>query len=194
MTRTNNVFIDFEIVHESDWDRLVGNLRCLPLLLVLCLSGCVTAPAPIPAGYTGPRATITDTSKPVSSVKICFFEITKVDGRKVDCSAEATFRANYGHGFSMDPIVLSREVPAQACVLAIEGVTYVAADILAFGGGMYHVNGEITATLESGKVYFVKGELSKAYSAVWLEDAGGHVVSSKIEKGRRDEPARMAPR
>jgi hypothetical protein len=152
----------------------------------------VTAPAPIPEGYTGPRATITDTSEPVSSVKIRFFELAKVDGRKVEGSAEATFRANYGHGFSMNPIVLSREVPAQTCILAIEGVTHVAADILAFGGGMYHVNGEITATLEPGKVYFVKGELSKTYSAVWLEDAAGHLVSTKIEKGTREKPAPSA--
>ena len=159
--------------------------RYLPLLFVLCLAGCVTPLTPIPEGYTGPRAVITDTSSPVSSVKIRFFQLAKVDGRRVLNSAGATYRANYGRGFSMDPVVTSREVPAQKCVLSIAGVTYVAADILAFTGGNYHVEGEVTATLEAGKVYRVKGELSEAYSAVWLEDADGRVVSTKVEKGTR---------
>ncbi len=97
----------------------------------------------------------------------------------------ATYKKNYGQGFSMEPQLESRDVPAQQCVLSLEAVTHVAADILAFGGGMYHVEGEVSVTLQAGKVYSVKGELSKEYSAVWLEDAEGKLISSKIEKGKR---------
>ncbi len=78
----------------------------------------------------------------------------------------------------MDP-KLTPEVPAGPCVLGIEGVTHVAADILAFGGGMFQVEGDVTATLEPDKEYFVKGVLGKEYRAVWLEDATGHIVSTK---------------
>ncbi len=85
----------------------------------------------------------------------------------------------------MEPFLESRQVPAQQCVLFLEGVTHVAADILAFGGGLYHVEGEVTVTLQANKVYSVKGILSKKYSAVWLEDADGHLISAKIEKGKR---------
>lgn len=85
----------------------------------------------------------------------------------------------------MEPQLESREVPAKTCVLTIKGVTHVAADILAFGGGMYHVEGDVTVTLKAAQTYFVKGVLAKDYCAVWLEDSAGHVVSSKIEKGNK---------
>ena len=85
----------------------------------------------------------------------------------------------------MEPILESRDVPAQTCVLSIAGTTHVAADILAFGGGMYHVEGEVKASLQAGQKYFVKGTLSKEYSAVWLEDSEGLLVSSKVEKTKR---------
>lgn len=162
-------------------------MKFRPLLLTfaLLLAGCVSAPMPVPVGYQGPLAHINDTSTPVSSTKIRFFQLAKVDSRGVETSSAATYKRNYGRGFYMEPQLESREVPAKTCVLSIEGVTYVAADILAFGGGMYHVEGEVTVALEPDKTYFVKGTLSKEYSAVWLEDADGHVVSTKIEKGTK---------
>ncbi len=161
-------------------------MRYLTILVCsLLLAGCVSAPMPVPADYHGPLVRIGDTSTDVSSTKVRFFQLAKVDGRTVETSSVATFRANYGRGFAMDPPVLSREVPATACVLSIEGVTHVAADILAFGGGMYHVDGDVTITLEPGKAYYVKGTLDKNYYAVWLEDADGHIVSNKVEKGTK---------
>jgi hypothetical protein len=159
-------------------------LRFLPFLLIMAFAGCVTAPAPIPPGYTGARAKISDTSTSVSATKVQFFQLEKVDARTVLSSSMATYQKNYGHGFAMDPVLESREVPAQTCVLSIAGTTHVAADILAFGGGMYHVEGDVTASLQPDKTYFVKGTLAKEYSAVWLEDSEGHLVSSKIEKNK----------
>ena len=158
------------------------SLRFLPFLLVAVLAGCVSAPAPVPPGYTGPLATVSDTSTAVSDTKIQFFELEKVDGRTIASSSATTYQKNYGRGFAMDPVVESRKVPAQTCVMSIAGVTHVAADILAFGGGMYHVEGEVKVTLQSDKTYLVKGTLSKEYSAVWLEDSEGHLVSTKVEK------------
>lgn len=159
--------------------------RLLSFLLVFMLAGCVTAPAPTPPGYSGPLTRINDTANSVSATKIQFFQLAKVDGRNVKTSALATYQKNHGRGFAMEPVLETREVPAQQCVLLIEGVTHVAADILAFGGGMYHVEGEVTVTLEPGKSYSVKGVLAKEYSAVWLEDNNGHPVSTKIEKIKR---------
>lgn len=160
--------------------------RLIALVAVfVALAGCVSAPMPVPTGYSGPLARISDTSTPVSSTKIYFFELSSVDGRPVQTSVASTYTANQGRGFYMEPKLETRDVPALKCVLKIEGVTYVAADILAFGGGMYHVEGDVTVTLEPDKTYFVKGELSKEYSAVWLEDASGNVVSTKVEKGEK---------
>ncbi len=162
------------------------NLRAITAVAVLVfLGGCISAPMPIPRDYHGPLAKINDTSSPVSSTKIQFFELAQVDGRAVQTSSASTYRKNYGHGFYMEPQLESRDVPAKTCVLTIEGVTHVAADILAFGGGMYHIKGDVSVTLEPSKVYSVKGTLTKEYCAVWLEDSAGHIVSNKIEKGTK---------
>lgn len=160
--------------------------RIIALVSLMSLfAGCVSAPMPIPTGYNGPRAKISDTSSPVSSTKIQFFQLAKVDGRTVQTSSASTYTANRGRGFAMDPILESREVPAGQSSLQIKGVTHVAADILAFGGGMFHVEGDVTVTLEPEKQYFVKGILGKEYSAVWVEDATGKIVSAKVEKGTK---------
>jgi hypothetical protein len=160
-------------------------LRFLVLALSLLLAGCVSAPMPVPAGYQGPLAKISDSSQPVSSTKIQFFQLAKVDGRPVDTSSASTYRANQGRGFYMEPQLEAREVPARTCVLSLQGVTHVAADILAFGGGMYHVEGDVTVTLDPARTYVIKGTLAKDYSAVWLEDADGHIVSTLVEKGKK---------
>ncbi len=82
----------------------------------------------------------------------------------------------------MTPQLETREIPATTCVLHLRGVTHVAADILAFGGGLYYVEGDVPVKL-SPRAYAVHGVLSKDYSAVWLEDDLGRIVSKKIEKG-----------
>lgn len=157
----------------------------LPLLGALLLGGCISGPQPVPKGYVGPLATIADTSAPVSSTKIYYFELEEVDGREVLSSSMATMRTNQGRGFYMEPVLEARQVPAGPRKLKIGGYTVVAAPILAFGGKMYSVSGEVDVTLEADKTYRVKGVLSKEYCGVWLEDSAGTVVSPKIEKGKK---------
>jgi hypothetical protein len=81
----------------------------------------------------------------------------------------------------MDVVTTRREVPAGKVKLYLQGVTHVAAPILALGGGMYGVEGSVEVTLLEDEYYSVAGTLSKEYSAVWLEDSAGNVVSQKIE-------------
>lgn len=154
------------------------------LLSALLLSGCVINQT-IPKGYTGPLSTIEDSSSPVSGTRIHFFQLTKIDGRPIDSSTAATGRASSGRGAVIHLVENSRKVPATKSVLSLQGRTYVAMPILALGGGMYTVSGDIEALLEANKTYRVKGTLSKGYSAVWLEDDQGNIVSSKTEKGER---------
>ena len=154
----------------------------LLLAFPLLLSGCFFIPEPVPGSYHGPLAIVSDSSTSVSSTKIQFFELTRVDGRSVRSSSAATASKNYGQGLKMTPKLETREIPATICTLHIRGITHVAADILAFGGGLYGVEGDVTVKL-SPKGYVVHGVLSKDYSAVWLEDELGRVVSKKIEKG-----------
>ena len=169
----------------SDIHPMIKLRFLIPLLAVVFFGGCMSVPQPVPKGYTGPVARITDTSTSVSGTKIQFFELQRIDGREVLASSVSTMQRNYGQGFYMEPALESRAVPSGSCTLKLAGVTHVAAPILAFGGKMYTVNGEVTVTLDAGKSYLVKGVLSKEYCAVWLEDENGTLVSTKIEKGKK---------
>jgi len=151
------------------------------MAIILALVGCVSN-KPIPDGYVGNLATIQDSYKSVSDTKARFFQLAKVDNRDVLTSSSATYEKNYGQGFSMSIVKTQRVVPAIKSTLHIEGITHVAAPILAFGGGMYSVKGVVEVALKSGKTYVVRGVLSENYSAVWLEDSHGNIVSKKIEK------------
>jgi hypothetical protein len=156
------------------------------LLTTITAVGCVTY-QPLPQGYSGPTALIIDTSNSISSTRVHFYQLTHVDGRQVQSSSVRTSGANHGQGFAMDVIADSRLVPAGDVVLAIEGRTHVAAPILALGGNMHLVQGEISVHLEENVGYYVRGRLNKDYSVVWLEDNNGNIVSEKIEKGTRPD-------
>ncbi len=154
----------------------------LALSLVVFLSGCATIPKPLPDNYKGPVTEIYDSSDQVSGTKVYFFELSKVDGRTIKTSSWETYEYNYGKGFNMSVQTNRRYVPAKKSVLTIEGVTHYAADILALFGSGYSVSGEVEVELEEDKDYYVKGKLSEDYSAVWLEDDEGNIVSEKVEK------------
>ena len=152
------------------------------ILIVILLAGCVSISSPLPEGYSGPKARVSDTFYAVSPTKIHFFQVAKVNERQIATSSMTTAEENRGRGLAMSPTLETRYIPAPESLLRIEGVTHVAADILAFGGGMYHVEGEVSVHLEPNREYFVRGVLGKGYSAVWIEDGRGQVVSEKIEK------------
>jgi hypothetical protein len=84
---------------------------------------------------------------------------------------------------NLTPVVNAREVPAIQSQLHLVARTYYAAPILELTGESYRVEGDVTVSLKKDQEYFVNGVLSKNYSAVWLVDSQGRVVSDKIEDG-----------
>ena len=72
--------------------------KFLLLTAIVFLTSCVSF-SPIPEGYTGPLATIEDTSKSISSTKVYFFELSKIDSRGVSTSSYETSVKNNGQGF-----------------------------------------------------------------------------------------------
>ncbi|MFT6046889.1 MAG: hypothetical protein ACI9WC_002600 [Arenicella sp.] len=159
-------------------------MKYLLLVIVFFIQGCATF-TPVPEGYAGPLVTIEDTSNIVSNTKVQFFELVKVDARNVSSSSYETRVLNEGSGISMTPVISKRQVPALKSTLSIQGVTYFAAPILAIGGGNFNVKGDVDMELKEDETYSVRGELSKTYSAVWVEDSKGNVVSQKIEKRKK---------
>lgn len=160
--------------------------RVLPILSILSLfllGGCVTYAPTIPAGYTGPRATIRDTALVQSGSKVEFFTVEAVNGGKVQDSATKSRIANQGRGFMMSPEYVEHELTAgQPLRIEIRARTSYAAPILELTLPVYQVTGEVTFTPEAGHIYAVKGQLGENYSAVWIEDTSTQkVVDRKIE-------------
>jgi hypothetical protein len=154
----------------------------LVVLTAALLGGC--ASPSIPDGYTGPTATIKDTVVAKDGQSAYMFYLNYIDGRHIETSVHATQEKNYGSGLSMEPVSVERKLPARPCRLTLQAMIVYAAPILALTNEGYDVNGEVQFTPTPDSTYIVKGELSPTYSAVWLEDDTGKVVTPKIEKWR----------
>ena len=164
--------------------KILMSQKRTPILLVLLLAGCTTSSNPIPTGYTGPLARISDSCKTHPPQSAYFFEVTKIDGKTIATSSEAT--SDKGT-FALDPTALARDVPARKCTLSLR-----ATDVrVSYGDDFEHkyqnprmfvVTGEITVTLEPNKEYFVTGNLTPWDSWVCLKSRDGTFVSAKIEK------------
>src|SRR3569833_1676062 len=157
-------------------------LKLLPLIIVLALlAGCVSSP--LPDGYKGLTATISDSFTRGDAKKSDFFWVDQVDGRKIEDSVMKTSKDIQGRGFFMEPKNDSRPIAAQKVTLTIKGSTVYAADILAMIHKIYSVEGQVTIDAQPGVSYVVKGELGQNGCSVWIEDASsGKMVSEKITK------------
>jgi hypothetical protein len=113
---------------------------------------------------------------------IDFFYLAKLNGRVVDNSLAATTQANAGMGAYMRPVVIGRDVPAQAATFNISGRTHYAAPILGLLQTVHGLSGDIHFTPLAGHIYDVKGTFGDTYSAAWVEDEQTHaVMDHKIE-------------
>ncbi len=146
------------------------------------LSACSTTTNPVPEGYNGPLAMMSDSTTKSSTKSMDFFFLEKVDGKDVANSLGATIQANQGMGFSLVPKMIDRAIPVKPTTVTITGTTHYAAPILAMTGTVYRVSGDVTFTPLADHTYVVKGTLSEQYSGVWIEDARYNtVVTKKIE-------------
>lgn len=157
------------------------------IVLVICMAFILASCAAIrnlPEGYIGPVSWIHDSSLSISDTKAQFFELTSVDGRHVYASSTCTYGQNQGMGARMELCVTERPVPSTQSTLSIRGITHVAMPILALGGEMYTIEGNVHVELSPEERYVVSGILTKDYKAVWLESRStGHIVSKLIEEG-----------
>lgn len=149
------------------------------LILLVGLAAC--AENPIPPGYTGPTATIWDSFTRRSSTSIDVFFVHKIDNRTIADSLHARRQADYGMGFFMRPLTLSRAVPAVESTFTIEGRTDHAAPILGILNKEFQIVGTTKFAPLPDHTYTVRGVLGDDYSAVWIEDDNGVVVGQKVE-------------
>jgi len=157
------------------------DIRRVATLAACALSLCGCMSNPIPNGYTGPVARISDSYTPTNNKGLNFFYLAKVNGKNIDNSPARTAQANAGMGFSMNPVIIGRYVPARSAVFTIIGRTYYGAPILDLANTVYEVSGNIRFTPQADHSYKVKGILSDTGSSVWIEDQNGTVIVKKFE-------------
>jgi hypothetical protein len=81
------------------------------LLVVLSLYAC--AYKPVPDGYMGPVATISDSGFKEGSTKAQMFVVVEIDGHTIRNSLDESASASYGQGFLLRTSFISRQVPAR---------------------------------------------------------------------------------
>lgn len=159
------------------------------LLLAANLFGCATY-QPVPEGYTGAVATISDSGNSEGgysegSSKAQLFALTDIDGNSIMDSFRATRIASYLHGPLLTVEISSRQVPAKPMKATLMASHITGAPIHAIASqlaGTFHtVAGTVDFSPKPNGKYVVKGELKKGASAVWIEDAEtGKAVTEKI--------------
>ena len=144
-------------------------------LLTLALHGCATYAPTIPAGYTGPTASISDHGFNESGTKGQLFYVESVDGKPVKSGLELTHGASHGQGFSLTLAFAEHILPAQPVHLKIVGTHVTGAPIHEIAsraaGTFFTVEGDVALTPVAGHQYFVTGKLAKDASQVWISDA-----------------------
>ena len=150
--------------------------------LFFLLSGCVTYTNPVPPGYRGPISDVYDSVKYVSDTESQFFVLSKVNGKYVENSLQKTTEESYGKGCSIIHMEMGRGLPSGKLEVELLASTYHAAPILALRGRNYRVQGVVLFDAVEGESYIVKGVLSEARQAVWIENAKtGETVTEVVE-------------
>lgn len=155
------------------------------LLVAVFLAGCASSYKAVPDGFTGPTARIIDGSYQESGGKGRLFYVASIDGNPVDNARGATGSASYGRGFNLSTRTAARDVPIRTMRLRLVATHVTAAPIHELAsraiGEFFSVEGELDFTPVAGKVYEVRGQLSKEGSSVWLTDLySGEIVTEKI--------------
>ncbi|NJM38938.1 MAG: hypothetical protein HC845_14310 [Akkermansiaceae bacterium] len=153
------------------------------LIAVGMLSSCVSY-YEIPKNYSGPTATLKDSSIATHFAKAAVFKVAEIEGKTPKSSPMAT---PYGGGMGVTLRESSRPVPAgkPITISLSAGDSYAAdgaqlADKL-MGRQNAYASGNLTFTPKAGQSYRVKGTLAKEVSSVWLEEDGsGALVGKKI--------------
>lgn len=161
-----------------------ASLTLTCIFIASLMHGCATY-KPVPDGYAGAVAVISDTGFSENGSKGQVFVLMEVDGNPIENSFGASARASYGQGFALTPKFVSRPIPARPMKVKIKAGHSTGAPIHAIAsqlaGTFFSVEGITDFTPLSGGEYLVKGNLTKEGSVVWIEDARtGQLMTEKL--------------
>lgn len=152
-------------------------LRKLFLTLHLfLLASCATTA--LPPDYSGPVATIQETTVRVDSGKAQMFFLSKIDGSYISENSSArSFQRSYGHGNNLTIVDTPYQVPSKAHTYTITGSHVWAMDGRAFLEDSLEVSGELDFVPMPDHTYVIGGQLKHSESRVWLkEKESGKVI------------------
>lgn len=152
--------------------------------LILLLAGCVTYKPLIDKNYQGETAVIADTYEPQGRGYANFYYVSSYNENPVINAINTTETASQGKGAVIHARGASRKIKTDKARFKLVGQVHHSAPIgyLLNADENYIVAGEIDFSPEPSQTYLVKGYLSKAYSAVWIEDIAGSIVSDIVEE------------
>ena len=152
---------------------MMRRLSCA--VAILALAACTTLHEPVPDGFKGPTAELSDTVVSDDDTKAQFFVVLEIDGKPVSDSIYETRKAGDGTGLLLTIREVSRAVPVALMKVRLVGrhETATASQAIAsrIAGSYFAVEGVVDFTPVAGARYVVKGELAKDGSSVWIEDA-----------------------
>ncbi len=154
-------------------------MKIFLVLAVFILVSCASY-SPIPEGYDGPTARISDSYTNDTGASAHYFMLYKIDSHVIRNSWGATRSRYQGMGVQFDPVIVERSVVASEAKYTLQGIKFFPTDVQSLFGNEMKVTGDIVFTPEANKNYYVRGELSKDGSKVWLEDSEGNIVSRVI--------------
>lgn len=156
-------------------------LRLASVLLAMStLTACANKPfEPVPEGYTGPVADITDTIDNQTGTSAYMYVVYQVDYKPVANSIAASLNKSYGNGAILTSELISRQVPIEKIALSVMAKKVYAAPVGSWiSENPVPVQGKFTFTPQAGHSYSVKGVLGIESSVVQLvDDIDGTIIA-----------------
>ncbi len=161
-------------VNLADSELLQMQRRSILAPMFALLAGCATIPPPVPDGYAGPTAVLSDSGLPDSRSRATLFSALALDGQPLADSLTATRKASFNQGFAITVRLSSRKIKAVPAKVRIIGTHQTGAPIHELAaraaGTFFSVEGTVDFKPVEGRYYTVTGKLSKEQSCVWIVD------------------------
>ncbi len=135
---------------------------------------------PVPEGYTGKLAIISDSYSHLEKSSAHFFIVKKVNGLTIAESGTTTRIRNRGRGFDLNPVLEFRKFPIQKTKLHIAGYIHYATDGQALFKDDLNIEAIFEFLPEANFYYEVKGVLSEDGSELWIEDQDFNRVNGEM--------------
>ena len=171
-------------------------LKPIIISSLLFLAGCQStgpkAPkAPLLSGYLDQTPTLIDTiNKTQGHHGDNFYFIERINGQKVDKNAlTRTVSLSSGRGAAMIYGGNETDLPLGPTKLTISARQAFMAPAMALthGADNNSVTGVVEINIEPNRHYVLNGHVSESYTAVWIQDESGRIISDMVESFGSDK-------